>query len=301
MGFLKKVADVIARPTQTRTMGVVLMLVLVSIVSLTVIVAQQQQQIRQRAVSPSCANPFTGYESMDSLCLADCGSNPPDGCTDECKENESYKGLCESNGYTFYIPPGENEAGGACYQNTKVGNPCTINGITGKCNSKGDCAIPTPIPSCEDVGGSYFCTASSCKDFGENCLKSGLNKCSNDTENCCYNTCSTPTPTPFPIALPTSTLTPTQPSTPTIAPTVSSVPTAIPSVAPIPLAADVNQDGCISISDFNEWLYAYNNDDNNRAPRNANYKPDINRDSKVDLEDYKEWYRSMKSGQNLCG
>lgn len=52
MGFLKKAIDFVARPTHSRTMGLAVTLVLVAAVSLTVIAAQQQQQIRQRAAAP---------------------------------------------------------------------------------------------------------------------------------------------------------------------------------------------------------------------------------------------------------
>ncbi len=49
MGFIKKAIDFLARPSHSRTMGLVVMLVLVAAVSLTIIVSQQQQQTKQRA------------------------------------------------------------------------------------------------------------------------------------------------------------------------------------------------------------------------------------------------------------
>lgn len=47
--FIKKVIDFVARPTHSRTLGIVIFFILVAAVSLTVYVAQQQQTLRQRA------------------------------------------------------------------------------------------------------------------------------------------------------------------------------------------------------------------------------------------------------------
>ena len=49
MGFIRRAFEFVVRPTHTRTLGLVLMLALVAAVSLTVYVAQQQQETRQRA------------------------------------------------------------------------------------------------------------------------------------------------------------------------------------------------------------------------------------------------------------
>jgi len=49
MNFLQKFRDFISRPTHSRTMGVLIFFVLVAVTSLTVYVAQQQQNLRQRA------------------------------------------------------------------------------------------------------------------------------------------------------------------------------------------------------------------------------------------------------------
>ena len=49
MGFIKRAIDFVVRPTHSRTLGILIFFVLIAAVSLTVYVAQQQQQIRQRA------------------------------------------------------------------------------------------------------------------------------------------------------------------------------------------------------------------------------------------------------------
>lgn len=75
MNFLQKLRDFLSRPTHSRTMGLLIMLVLVAAVSLTVYVAQQQQQIKQRA-SELCTN--------------------PDECSDEVKQNGLTDAQCAS-------------------------------------------------------------------------------------------------------------------------------------------------------------------------------------------------------------
>jgi hypothetical protein len=60
MGFIKKAIDFFSLPTHSRTMGILIMLVLVSAISLTVIVAQQQQTIKQHADSSSVILPGCG-------------------------------------------------------------------------------------------------------------------------------------------------------------------------------------------------------------------------------------------------
>lgn len=77
----------------------------------------------------------------------------------------------------------------------------------------------------------------------------------------------------------------------------SPTPTSIPPTRIARLPADVNGDNCISILDFNEWLFAFKN---NGTPRNQNHRPDINGDGRVDIIDFNLWLRSLQSGQNLC-
>lgn len=56
MGFIKKAVDFFSTPTHSRTMGVLVMLVLTSAIFLTVIVAQQQQTMKQLATSATCSS-----------------------------------------------------------------------------------------------------------------------------------------------------------------------------------------------------------------------------------------------------
>lgn len=54
MNFFKKFRDFISHPTHSRTMGLLAVLILITAVSLTVIVAQQQQSIKQKAAAQEC-------------------------------------------------------------------------------------------------------------------------------------------------------------------------------------------------------------------------------------------------------
>lgn len=83
MNFLQKFRDFVARPTHSRTMGLVVMLIFIAAVSLTVIVAQQQQQLRQRASeNPACQ---IINNISDCTFSADSSNVPCDTITDKCK------------------------------------------------------------------------------------------------------------------------------------------------------------------------------------------------------------------------
>ena len=69
MGFLRRAFDFVVRPTQSRTMGLVVVLLLVVAVSITVYVAQQQQTLRQRAETLQVCS------SIDSI--SPCSSSNP--------------------------------------------------------------------------------------------------------------------------------------------------------------------------------------------------------------------------------
>lgn len=79
--FLQKFRDFLAHPSNSRTMGLVVMLVLVAAVSLTVYVAQQQQQLKQRAAENFCAD-TTISECTDAVAANgnDCAANPDFKC-----------------------------------------------------------------------------------------------------------------------------------------------------------------------------------------------------------------------------
>ena len=72
MSPLRKIFGFIFSATHSRTIGVLIFFVLLATVSLTVIIAQQQQQIRQRAASPIVCNDInTLPDCFDSNTLCD--------------------------------------------------------------------------------------------------------------------------------------------------------------------------------------------------------------------------------------
>lgn len=397
MNFFQKFLDFVARPTHSRTMGLVAILVLAAAVSLTVYVSQQQQQLKQRAAESSLPSPIS-IAKCESNCLIDnlnkCeiiepvtennrqqiidACKPLKSCNDGCPLVASYSssileakdlttlssylsGMKENvtitrqlTGdqynmlYSQYYVPKLNQLTNAS-QSSSTPNPissskvldqaCYDNCIADYSDDEAGCAndcssnpTPTPTPTiCEGP------SAPQCSDITTTSFKvswnpvSGVNTysvrfASGDSFKYALDATSPTTLTSlkpdtnytiavsdygyempklcvFPKNLWSSDITcktlPTPTSTSTPIPTViSSVPTAIPSAAPALLAADVNQDGCVSISDFNEWLYAYQN---NGTPRNPNYKPNIDGKDGVNLLDYNLWLTAMKSGQNLCG
>lgn len=98
---------------------------------------------------------------------------------------------------------------------------------------------------------------------------------------------------------PPGTITSVPPTATPIPATATSVPATATPTTPTSnnLAADVDQNGCISNADFTEWLYAYWHDG---TPRRQNFRPDINGDNEINALDYNIWYSTIRSGQNLC-
>lgn len=88
MNFFQKFRDFIQTPTHKRTLGFLGILTFVGIISLTVIVSQQQQQTRQRA---------SGHDVCSAInFIPDCSSDLKSGssCVDEqlddkCKLNST--------------------------------------------------------------------------------------------------------------------------------------------------------------------------------------------------------------------
>ena len=56
MSFIKNVIELISSPNHSRTTGFLIILLILAVVPLTVIVAQKQQELRQRAAEDFCTN-----------------------------------------------------------------------------------------------------------------------------------------------------------------------------------------------------------------------------------------------------
>lgn len=65
-GFIRRVIDFVRQPTNSRTIGILLFLILITAASLTVYVAQQQQQLRQRASGDVCKQLVDSPDSISN-------------------------------------------------------------------------------------------------------------------------------------------------------------------------------------------------------------------------------------------
>ncbi len=157
MGFIRKAFDLLAHPTQSRTIAILVGLILIAAIPLTVMVSQQQQQTRQQAEEAktlsSCIPPYSenqdAYDLHIKLCPS-CSSSEEDPNGFNCRNCEkelptSYKELCEKADLIYVKGTTGVEA---CYTETKKDQPCLTDQSQGICNDVGACVIPpTAMPT----------------------------------------------------------------------------------------------------------------------------------------------------------
>lgn len=180
--FLRKAFGFVARPSHSRTLGLVLMLVLVAAVSLTVYVAQQQQETRQRASGSDKIISYSPERRNPDPDLANVAGNFG------CKE-----------GY-HVISPEICCPSGTIYCNLPKDNPVNLCADdTDACNALIETRLGIP-----DCGDNLKCDASTisgaCSAGQNKCLSSkgfgGAEKASpNGKSVVCCNVPPTPTPT----------------------------------------------------------------------------------------------------------
>lgn len=191
--LLKKAFDFISRLTHSREIGLFIVFILLGAVSLTVIVAQQQQLIRQRAAAPlTCIG--VGSYTTESDCSAYCTVKVYD-----------YK-RCVSINSTWTCQNCKNVDGSAPAP-TPTPTPTSI-------------AIPTPNPTFKPTVTPAcvpFACAGDCLAYDSSCNKISA-------EDCCGVQIPTPTKTPIPTATRTPTPTKNPIPTPTLPP--GAVPTS---------------------------------------------------------------------------
>lgn len=173
MNFLQKLWNFIRHPTHTRTMGLIIMLVLVSAVSLTVIAAQQQQQIRQRAAdncteihsgtNQTCSGRFYSYDESAKTCDFQSAQDMPDSITgNACAQKLGLNCQDESTSMGGYItklcPPDSLTASKDTVPAPVPAAPASTStsatGTTIECSQDADCDDNNP------------CTADSCSWSG---------------------------------------------------------------------------------------------------------------------------------------
>lgn len=90
MSFIKNVIELISSPNHSRTTALLIILLILAIVPLTVIVAQKQQELRQRAAD-ACDNISTIEPCMTNITEGDsCGSENVQ-CKDKNNNNIVYE------------------------------------------------------------------------------------------------------------------------------------------------------------------------------------------------------------------
>lgn len=319
----QKFRDFAASPSHSRTMGIVIMLVLVSAVSLTVIASQQQQTIKQRA---------SGAEGWKCIRVTYYNS--------DCSNDNDSETSSES------IP--------GCQDSDISTTDCTSSGNTSEkisCFQSSDCPIQASAPTpdtrftCSDIGGDkYRCRGDPDKFKDDNKVK---NACGsgwtyspyNDSigttcwegQICCYQSATASTTeqpataisTPSPA---TKTTPVVPPATPTFSPycgmgqslclegyecknmsygfngkcelkplaAVSKAPASAPQApasgsgeCSLKSQGDANCDGKINILDYNIWR-----DEVNRKSQTK--RADFNGNGEVGADDLNTWQNSMK-------
>ncbi|KKQ28296.1 MAG: Repeat-containing protein [Candidatus Levybacteria bacterium GW2011_GWA1_37_16] len=130
MNFFRKFRDFVVSPSQSRTMGILVMLVLVSAVSLTVVASQQQQTLKQRAAtSDSCQR----TKNADvALCISLASKFTTEYTEADCiKEAEEKLAICLNSADAQPPVPDPNpqpsnksceERGGKCVSSASCGN-----------------------------------------------------------------------------------------------------------------------------------------------------------------------------------
>lgn len=178
MGFIKNIFKFIISPTSSRTTGILVILIIAAAVPLTVFIAQQQQELRQRAAESSAQ---------------DC-QNQKDQCVNQCSQE----------GFT---PEEQDTCVSPCY--------ITLNNCLALIPTPTPTAAPTSTPivpatsssRCDSPNGSvrtdgasqYVCSSQK-PPAGSNCKSASNFSCVNLSDTCyvCPITGTAPTATPVP-------------------------------------------------------------------------------------------------------
>lgn len=283
-------------PFNSTILKLLILVVLVAAVPLTVFLAQEQQELRQRAMSqegggtgPGGEDPGTG--STDRSDGSTTGSGDPsgggDGVTDPTDPNsdpdpgsDPGTNLDPGNlGLETNNPDSSpNDASGDDGGGSGGDKKCKTKPYAAGCECKANNECSTNLCFKKPNRNKGVCAATNCtveKGKAANC------SCTKDSQ-CASKECKPPTknaskvckggPIPSPIV--------TTPITPGV-----------------DLSADIDVNGCIDIRDFNEWVYTMQH---NGTPRQTSFRPDVNGDSQVNILDFNGWFNAMRSGQNLC-
>lgn len=307
--FLQVIKNFLSYPTHSRTLSILGFLVILAAIPLTVFIAQQQQEIRQRASEET-------------------------GCPDQCFSDElrtsvpKINDACDSSYSTeIYKCPGAGENTATCGdqpwycdgywkpgvrpQPTEAPPAPTAPPAGGPTNPPEvqPTAAPTPtrppaqLQKCSAEGYNGFCADISgqfppnqqlaCGTVSFTRASSGDSSCTNKNYPACHICPLSDLPKP------TSAPTKPQPTATQPGPTATSAPapagtgptaTLTPSPAGGPtgtrVAGDINGDGQVNIQDYTTLASCYGNNMNKPSCGTNKTKADLNNDGKVDGVDY---------------
>ncbi|OGH51219.1 MAG: hypothetical protein A3G13_00250 [Candidatus Levybacteria bacterium RIFCSPLOWO2_12_FULL_37_7] len=311
--FVNKLRLLLKHPTHSRTLTILVALVIVATVPLTVYIAQKSQDIRQRAsCTPVCLEEGPTCRPCDGDHRGDAGCNCRLTCRPCTGDNANDAGCNEgtNNGEDICdgpeICPSEVCDGpNTCIRSEQrcTPDPTSVPTSVPPTAVPPTTAPPTTAPpnptsvpptsgpdgrQCVQCSnGQIETTTQSCNSSTPNCENlvgtNGLCKATVTSGSCGNNTTQPTTP---PVVNTATPIPPTGPVTPTV---------ATPTTPPNFDAADVDRNGCIGRSDYLTWRSAYTT-----GVIRQNTFPDINTDNTVDLIDYNLWYNAMLSSSNVC-
>lgn len=299
--FLQAIKNFLSYPTRSRTLSILAFLAILLAIPLTVFIAQQQQEIRQRAEEESCPD----------LCFADqlwINIHPENGsCINTnakevytCKTGEQNTQntitcggqpfYCNGSDWTSGVRP---QAPTAAPTNPPASEPTAAPTATPTQTQTGPAA---QLQTCTPPGEFGFCGNSqrqfpqgqqvSCGTGALVRISSGDSACTNRQYPLCY-VCPNPTQAPSaPTATPVDQLrlrsaNPTP--TPTSAPR-GNQPTATPTGTRI--TGDINGSGSVDTIDYSILISCFGANANLPSCQGNKAKADLNNDGKVDGIDY---------------
>lgn len=316
VGFIRRVFEFIRQPTNSRTLGVLIFFVLVAAVSLTVYVAQQQQQLKQRAAENqySCTRGF--YRSFN-LCngpitdrqVFTSSTNQSHSCDDTatavycipqgtlvaCQPSECDVKTCPQN-YLCSEQPGSPSRLCTCQLVGAIPSPQlmpdirikTINVIPNSVQFGQDATLNIVMENMGKGSGSrtiyvrldkkiIYTIEKTLAGGASETIKLEIPKPALGSH---FVDIDAGAGTSFDVISPSSALNPTPTSAPKT--TTSVTPASVVSACLLKSQGDANCDGKIDIRDFSIWRDEFNG-------TSATKKSDFNNDGFFDIEDFSIW------------
>ncbi|MBI3092641.1 MAG: hypothetical protein HYZ02_00170 [Candidatus Levybacteria bacterium] len=289
---LPRLWEFIVSLTHSRTLSLLAFLVILAAIPLTVFIAQQQQEIRQRAEESSCPEQCYSTELWVGI------PRLADGTCDDSHPSAVFKCPGEENTITCNNQPWYCDGYWKPGVRPQPTQPPTLP-TAAPTNPPLPTAIPTragpaaALQTCTAEGYRGFCANASgqfpppqqlsCGAQGFTRASGGDSACTNRNYPECYicllSALPQPTATRPPAAVPTAT--PTLPPAPP-----AGGPTATPTTTPSAILGDINADGKVDITDYSILTSCFGSNMDKPVCGTNKTKADLNKDGKVDGIDY---------------